>query len=197
MTLPSLDSDFWNERYMSGETGWDVGAPSRPLKEFIDTLADKDVRILIPGCGNGYEAAYLHRFGFNDVTVLDIAPMAVRLFKERVSDFPAEKVICRDFFAHSGTYDLILEQTFFCALNPSLRSAYAKKMHQLLRPEGKLAGVWFGVPMNADRPPFGGSREEYLRYFAPFFHVKRMDECTNSIPPRMGSELWAELIRKS
>ncbi len=196
MNLPTLDSDFWNSRYLSGETGWDIGGPSRPLKEFIDTLADKDVSILIPGCGNGHEAAYLHRQGFKDVTVLDIAPLAVQLFKERVPDFPVDKVICGDFFGHEGSYDLILEQTFFCALDPSLRAAYAKQMDALLRPGGMLAGVLFGVPMNADRPPFGGSREEYLGYFAPFFEVMRLDECTNSIEPRMGSELWMEVVRK-
>jgi len=196
MNLPLLDRDFWDDRYASGETGWDIGGPSRPLREFIDTLTDKDIRILIPGCGNGHEAAYLNRLGFSDVTVIDIAPLAVSRFKELVPDFPDEKVICGDFFGHSGEYDLILEQTFFCALDPSLRGAYANMMHTLLRPGGKLAGVLFGVPMNANHPPFGGSRDEYIGLFSLLFEVARLEECTNSIAPRMGSELWTELVKR-
>lgn len=197
MSLPKLDSDFWDARYKSGETGWDIGEPSRPLKEFIETLSDKGIRLLMPGCGNGHEAAFMHRLGFDNVTLIDIAPLAVSSFKERIPDFPAEKVICGDFFEHEGEYDLILEQTFFCALNPSLRHLYAKKMDALLSSGGKLAGVLFGVPMNADRPPFGGSREEYVRYFEPYFIIHRLEKCGNSIAPRMGTELWMELIQKS
>lgn len=62
-----LDADFWNERYSSQQTGWDIGSPSTPLKEYIDQLTDKDIRILIPGCGNAYEAEYLHQQGFSNV----------------------------------------------------------------------------------------------------------------------------------
>lgn len=188
-----LDRDFWNTRYATGETGWDAGAPTRPLQEFIDTLTDRDMSILIPGCGNGHEAEYLWNRGFINVKVIDIAPLALQGFSERVPRFPKENLICGDFFQHEGQYDLILEQTFFCALDPALRTDYANAMHRLLRPGGLLAGVMFGVPMNADRPPFGGSREEYLGYFAPLFDVERMEPCQNSIGPRAGSELWVEL----
>src|SRR5690606_26735812 len=115
--LMQLDRDFWNSRYASGEMGWDVGAPSRPLKEFIDTLTDLELRILIPGCGSAHEAQYLWEKGFRNVHLIDIAPLALERFAQRVPDFPKENLICGDFFKHEGQYDLILEQTFFCAID--------------------------------------------------------------------------------
>ncbi|MCB0465166.1 MAG: SAM-dependent methyltransferase, partial [Aequorivita sp.] len=58
---------FWNHKYLSGETGWDIGYVSTPIKEYIDQLSDKNLKILIPGGGNSYEAEYLFESGFNNV----------------------------------------------------------------------------------------------------------------------------------
>ncbi|MCF8461709.1 MAG: methyltransferase domain-containing protein [Flavobacteriales bacterium] len=191
----NLDKDFWNNRYAGNQIGWDLGAPSTPLKEFVDTLEDKSIRILIPGCGNAYEAEYLHQQGFENVFVIDIAPLALEGFKKRVPEFPADHLILGDFFEHEAEYDLILEQTFFCALDPKLRSDYAKKMHDLLAPNGKLAGVMFCFELTEQGPPFGGSATEYEGYFGELFEIKSMQPCLNSIKPRLGNELWVELLK--
>ncbi len=191
-----LDKDFWNNRYLSNQTGWDIGYPSTPLKEFIDTLKDKTTRVLIPGGGNAYEAEYLHQQGFENVFVIDLASQALEGFSERVPNFPKDHLILGDFFEHHGGYDLILEQTFFCALNPELRSAYAKKMHELLKPNGKLVGVMFNGPMYKDHPPYGGNADEYRTYFRSKFEIISMAPCMNSIEARLGSELWVELLKK-
>lgn len=191
-----LDKDFWNNRYAESQTGWDVGAPTTPLKEFIDTLNDKRIRILIPGCGNAYEAEYLHEQGFENVFVIDIAPLALEGFKKRVPSFPKDHLLLGDFFAHQGQYDLILEQTFFCALDPEMRSDYAKKMHELLALNGKLAGVMFCFELTGQGPPFGGSVKEYEGYFGNLFEIASMKPCENSIKPRLGNELWVELIKR-
>lgn len=188
-----LDKDFWNNRYAGKQTGWDIGHISTPLKAYIDTLSDKNIRILIPGCGNAYEAEYLHENGFANVFVIDIAPLALEGFKTRVPDFPEDHLLLGDFFDHRGTYDLILEQTFFCALDPRMRADYARKMHQLLSPKGKLTGVMFCFELTKKGPPFGGSAEEYENYFDGFFRIHRLEPCRNSIPPRQGNELWVEL----
>jgi thiopurine S-methyltransferase len=190
-----LDKDFWNNRYAENQTGWDVGAPTTPLKEFIDTLVDKSIRILIPGCGNAYEAEYLHEQGFENVFVIDIAPLALEGFSKRVPSFPKDHLIEGDFFHHQAEYDLILEQTFFCALNPELRLDYAKKMYELLAPNGKLAGVMFCFELTEQGPPFGGSIEEYEGYFSDLFEIVSMKPCENSIKPRLENELWVELVK--
>ncbi|MNR35864.1 Thiopurine S-methyltransferase (TPMT) [compost metagenome] len=45
-----LDQTYWDNQYQSNRTGWDLGEISPPLKNYIDTLKDKAIRVLIPGC---------------------------------------------------------------------------------------------------------------------------------------------------
>jgi SAM-dependent methyltransferase len=95
-----------------------------------------------------------------------------------------------DFFDHQDSYDLILEQTFFCALSPSLRNDYVTHMHRLLKSGGKLVGLLFQFPLTESGPPFGGSATEYLDRFEPLFSIQTLETCYNSIPPRQGNELF-------
>jgi SAM-dependent methyltransferase len=191
--MNNLDASFWDERYRSNNTGWDMGEVSPPLRSYIDTLADKNIRILIPGCGNTYEADYLLQKGFTNVTVIDIAPSLVQKLKEKYKGNPHIQIILGDFFDHKGHYDLILEQTFFCALDPSLRKKYKTKMYSLLSPDGKLVGLLFNKEFEEAGPPFGGSKAEYEELFRDHFTFLRLEKCNNSHPKRLGSELFVEL----
>lgn len=190
MSEPELDAGYWDNRYQENETGWDIGYPSPPITQYIDQLDNPDLKILIPGSGNGYEAEYLWEAGFDNVHVLDYSDEALTGFRNRVPDFPEQNIHVEDFFSHSGTYDLIIEQTFFCALAPSLRPKYVTKMKELLAPDGKLIGVLFNDPLFEDHPPFGGNPLQYLGYFQPHFDHVYMKPCYNSIEPRMGRELF-------
>lgn len=191
-----LNSAFWSNRYQNQETGWDLGSISTPLKEYFDSLAQKDLSILIPGAGNCYEGEYLLEKGFTHVTILDYAPEALEGFRNRVAQHAKAKLVCADFFSHRGQYDLIVEQTFFCALYPNLREAYAKQMQQLLKPGGKLCGLLFTTVPNEQGPPFGGSLAEYQKLFNPLFHILKLEPCRNSIKPRAGRELFFSLTGK-
>ena len=137
-----LSANYWDNRYRDQNTGWDVGYATPAITAYIDQLTNKDISILIPGCGNAYEAEYLAAKGFVNITCIDISPALCNALTERWRGQPMQ-VVCGDFFAHQGQYDLILEQTFFCALNPSLRDDYAKQMAHLLKPGGKLVGLLF------------------------------------------------------
>jgi methyl halide transferase len=185
-----LDSSYWDNRYKTDETGWDIGAVSPPLKEYFDQLNDKKIKILIPGAGNAYEAEYLFNQGFENVFLLDFSQTALNNFKERVPGFPSNHIICDDFFNHSGSYDLIIEQTFFCAINPELRKNYVDKCFQLLNKGGKMAGLLFDDQLNADKPPFGGCKEEYNNLFSAKFDIIKLETAYNSIAPRAGRELF-------
>ena len=71
-------------------------------------------------------------------------------------------------------------------------------MTELLKPRGKLVGLLFKIlPLNEDQPPFGGRKEEYLLLFNQFLQVNKMEEAYNSIPPRLGNELWIDISLKS
>lgn len=192
-----LDEEFWNDRYINDETGWDLKYPSTPLKEYIDQLKNKNIKILIPGCGNAYEAEYLLENGFTDVTLIDISEIVVNKIKNKFRNNSTIKVIHQDFFKLNGQFDLILEQTFFCALNPALRNNYSQKVNELLTTNGKLVGVLFNRDFENQSPPFGGNKTEYDTYFNDYFDYKVMEECYNSIPPRAGNELFINLKKKS
>jgi len=190
-------TENWEERYQIQQTGWDIGHASRPLREYIDQLEDKQKKILIPGAGNAYEAEYFWKQGFENVHVLDIAPSPLKNLAERLPEFPKDQLIQGDFFDHDQQYDLILEQTFFCAIDPILRADYAQKSKALLKPQGKLVGLLWSVDLNEDHPPYGGSKAEYLEYFEPHFDIHTMEKAHNSIPPRADRELFIRLDRKA
>lgn len=186
-----LNQDYWDTRYQQQQIGWDLGRVSPPLKAYFDQLEDRSLKILIPGGGNSYEAEYLMQQGFTDVTVVDVSGVVIGNLQKRFSDYLDRglTLLHQDFFAHQGQYDLIVEQTFFCALDPSLRPDYVQHMEELLGESGKLVGVLFDRDF-VDGPPFGGQQEEYRVLMSTALGVLTMEPCYNSVPPRLGSEAF-------
>ena len=127
-----MSKEFWENRWNNQQTGWDMGDVSPPIKEYINQLTNKNLKILIPGCGNAYEAEYLLKKGFKNVFVVEIAKMAIDSFVKRCPNFPVNHILHDDFFKIKGQYDVIIEQTFFCALDPKYRENYVDKMTNLL-----------------------------------------------------------------
>ena len=187
-----LSKDFWKGRYQLDSTGWDLGEISRPIKEYFDQVEDKSIRILIPGSGNGHEAEYLHQLGFKNVHVLDFASEPLTNLQNRVPSFPIKNIHCGDFFLHEGQYDIIVEQTLFCAIDPRLRQKYAENCSRLLNPEGIVVGLLFMFELDGG-PPYGGSKNEYLIYFKNKFSIIKMEKCYNSIQSREGRELFIRI----
>ena len=181
---------YWEHKYEKNKTGWDIGYASTPLVAYFEQLTNKNLRILIPGGGNCYEAEYLYEKGFTNVFVIDIARQPLLNLKNRFPDFPEDHLINDDFFNHNSTYDLIIEQTFFCALDPLLRINYVDKMNNLLTEKGKLVGLLFNFELTTSGPPFGGSFTEYTQLFYTKFKLLTFEKCTNSIKPRFGRELF-------
>lgn len=191
------DTVFWDERYRQQRTEWDMGIVSPPLKAYIDQLANKQASLLIPGCGNAYEADYLLQQGFTNITLIDLSPTLTARLQQQLQQYGERvRIITGDFFALQQSFDIILEQTFFCALHPSQRLAYAQHMHRLLAPKGRLAGLLFNRSFPRPGPPFGGSKALYQALFAPYFHIRTMHTAYNSIPPRAGKELFIVLEKK-
>jgi len=182
---------YWNDLYETRQTNWDIGYVSTPLKEYFDQLTRKDLAILIPGCGNSYEAAYLLQQGFTNITVVDISSLLTQKLAEKFQQYTPHPltIINSDFFDLKGQYDLMVEQTFFCALPPDRREDYVKQAYNLLKPGGKLAGVLFNRSFEGG-PPFGGSTEEYRPLFEKQFTIRTLAPCYNSIKPRAGAEVF-------
>lgn len=184
-----LSAEYWNQRYMNNAAQWDLGKISPPLKAYFDQLPNKDISILIPGAGNSYEAIYLLEQGFTNITVIDIALAVIQPLQEKYKNQTAIQFVQTDFFNWEAQYDLIVEQTFFCALDPDLREKYVAKMATLLAENGKLIGLLFNREFQGG-PPFGGDRNIYHQLFEKYFQIDRMDSCYNSVAPRAGTELF-------
>lgn len=185
--------EYWNSRYLNNSTPWDIGYASPPITEYFQSEVDLKSQILIPGAGNAHEAEWLWKQGYKNVWVVDIAAKPLENLKERIPDFPLDQLIHMDFFELSRPFDIIVEQTFFCALPPAMRKDYALKMKELLPSHGRLAGVLFNFPLTTEGPPFGGSQTEYQELFSEHFNILHLEACRNSIKPRMGRELFIEL----
>lgn len=192
-----LNDKYWQDRYLSNDISWDIGLPSTPIKSYIDQLTNKELKILIPGCGNSYEAEYIWENGFKNIHLLDYAPEPLKNFKSRIPSFPSEQLYHQDFFLHQGQYDIIIEQTFFCAINPELRAKYVEHIYSLLAKKGKLVGLLFDCVFDKNGPPFGGDASDYKKIFSPFFNFKTFEKAYNSIAPRAGRELFINLEKRS
>ena len=189
--------EYWNDRYLENNTPWDIGYASPPITEYVRNKVDKSARILVPGAGNAHEAVWLWNEGYKNTWVVDIAERPLQLLKEKEALAPDEQLLHANFFDLKDQFDIIIEQTFFCALPPSWRQKYSQKMGELLKPGGKLFGVLFDFPLTEEGPPFGGSLQEYQDLFSPSFEILKMEPCINSIKPRSGRELFVEFKPKS
>lgn len=192
----NLSEQHWNNLYDSNQTGWDIGYVSTPLKEYFDQLDDKNISILVPGAGMGWEAEYLFKSGFGNTFILDFSEKAIVEFKNRCPWFPHSQIIYQDFFKHSNTYDLIVEQTFFSSFHPVHRPGFAKHVFDLLNDGGKYMGLLFNHEFDFNGPPFGGTLEEYKQLFKPYFEFEVFEISVNSIMPRKERELFLLLRKK-
>ena len=158
----------WEQRYQQGMTGWDRGDVSPNLDYWLNDQSLAACRILVPGCGNGYEVLHLAKLGF-DVVGIDIAPTAINSLKETLlSNQLQAEVITADFFQWQPkqTFDAIYEQTSLCALPPQQWQAYEQCLYQWLKPKGKLLAQFMQTG-DEGGPPFHCDIEAMLKLFSP------------------------------
>ena len=165
----------WDEKYRKGEVFWNKGAPSPPLKQYLERHPVRG-RALVPGCGHGHEVALAVAFGI-DATGLDIAPTGVA---EARALYPrlAERFVVGDAFAPPaamrGAFDLVLEHTCLSGLPPAMRADYRRGLDLALKPGGLLIGVWFINPdldQGEEGPPFGISVSDLTALFADGYEI--------------------------
>lgn len=185
-----MEKEFWQNRYETQETGWDINGFSTPLVKYIEQIENKKAKILIPGNGMSHDAMFAYSHGYENVFVCDWVEKAKEEFFNRFPKFPENQFILGDFFKIEDSYDYILEQTFFCALHPNNRLKYLQKVHELLHEGGCFAGVLFDHPFSQDGPPFGGDIDLYRKLFAQHFEIDKIEKCYNSIKPREDRELF-------
>ena len=188
MAQDSSKPEFWECRYRDNVTPWDAGKTPASLQEYAKNLPP-GARILIPGCGSAYEAAYLADKGF-DVLAIDFSPAAVETARRNLAGFE-DIVRLADFFLFDfgQPFDVIYERAFLCALPKTTWSGYADRCAELLKPTGVIAGFFFFAD-TPKGPPFGTSQAELDGLMHPLFD--RIDDrpVVDSIEVFSGKERW-------
>jgi SAM-dependent methyltransferase len=188
--MSSDTREFWEERYRAGRMPWDAGGVPVALQEFLDRDGSRG-RVLIPGCGSGYEVAAFAAAGWT-VDAVDFSPAAV----ERARQVLGPRGACvrqGDFFAEAGAacYDLIYERTFLCSLPPERWPEYAACMAALLRPGGRLVGLFY-YGEEPEPPPYPITDAAAHALFGGAFErvESRLVPAQQSLPLYAGAERW-------
>ena len=197
-----LNARFWEGRYQENQTNWDLGEPAPPLVDFLaGQQAPSSGKVMVPGCGRGHEALLLAEHGF-EVLGLDFAPSAVAYCRQKARDRRLDDRAHfeqYDFFqlptSFNAAFDYAVEHTCFCAIDPALRPNYARVIHDILKPGGKLWAV-FWAHKNEGGPPYRTSVEEVRGLFSPFFTIEQLAPARRWHSRRSGDELWGILTRK-
>ena len=175
-------SSFWENKYEKGEIGWDLGSETPVFSAISETLKPGNVCIL--GCGNGYDAISFSKKGFN-VTAVDFAETPIKNINNISNNLSLTiNTIQEDIFdltpKYNNSFDYILEQTCFCAIDPKNRAQYRNLAYDLLKVGGKLIGLW--MPLDKDikegGPPFGVEEDEVKNLFSKQWKIK--EDCINT-----------------
>jgi len=126
------------------------------------------------------------------VVGLDISPISVQRTQamldqsQKDQSHPGKntniKLICDDFFKatfETGEFNFIFDYTFFCAIPPSFRNDWGKRMGDIVAPNGTLLTLAFPIVLpDTDMlekkqnetlmgPPYAVTIEEYKRVLEP------------------------------
>ena len=189
----------WQRHYDEGDLGWDLGQVSPPFIRLFESNIILPGKTLVPGCGRGHEVIYLTENGF-EVTAVDYSSGAVNHLKSTVQERKLKcKVLHMDFFgidyAHNGVYDLLIEQTFFCAISPKQRPSYVSTVARALKQGGMLAGLFYHTGKEGG-PPFNTTREDILKHFSDSFEIQQLSKSEDSAEQRKNKEWLVILVKK-
>jgi SAM-dependent methyltransferase len=187
----SSQTVFWTKRWDGGKTPWDLGGVPPALVSFL-TRNQTRTRVLIPGCGTGYEVQAFHAAG-HDVTAIEFAAAAVDHAREVLGPL-GDKIIHGNFFKHDfgeNRYGLIYERGFLCS-QPTFRwPDYVSRMASLLSPGGKLVGL-FLYGLEPEPPPFPLTDEIAAELLGKSFRLSHSEAVSGSVPLYEGMERWQE-----
>jgi len=189
----------WQRHYDENDLGWDLGQVAPPFVSLFENNIIVPSKTLVPGCGRGHEVVFLAENGF-DVTAIDYSTGAVNHLNSVIKNRQLKsRVLLQNFFeldsTHDGLYDLLIEQTFFCAISPNQRPLYIETVVRALKKGGMIAGLFYHTGQEGG-PPFNTTREDIINHFSEFFEIKKLDHSKNSAERRKEKEWLAILVKK-
>ena len=190
--MMDLTAKAWEQRYQEGRDRWNLGCPAPPFINLLTSAnAPQPGKMAVLGCGKGHDALLFAESEF-EVTGFDFASSAI---VEANTIAKAREISAqfwqRDIFTlnydFADCFDYVLEHTCFCAIDPVQRSQYVEVVKSILRPGGKLIGLFY-THNRPDGPPFGIKPQEVLDFFTPDFEPIVFQVAKNSIARRQGDE---------
>ena len=194
MAQDSSQADFWDTRFRGGVTPWDAAGVPPFLSKWMENK--KPCRVLIPGCGTGYEVRAFVERG-HDVLAIDFSDAAVEAARRELGKL-ADRVRKADFFSFdAGSFDLVYERAFLCALPRRMWPQWAVRVAELVRPGGALAGFFY-FDDNERGPPFGIAAQALKLLLQDHFTLESDVAIPSgeSIPVFQGKERWQVWTRK-
>jgi len=185
-------SQFWEDIYLENDTGWDL----KGVTPVFDSISNELIKgkVCIVGCGRGYDAIMFAKKGF-DVTAVDFAPTPIsELNKLAIEKSVTITTVQDDIFSLVGkypdTFDYVIEQTCFCAIHPNRRKEYEILVRTILKPGGKLVGLWFPLDKSQEEggPPWGTTIDEVKSTFNSGWKIEKEEFPSQSVEPRKGRE---------
>ena len=187
--------DYWERSYRSGEMGWDLGKSTPILNQWIETCKDP-LTICVLGAGNGWDAVNFAKKG-HLITAVDFAESAVKNMQAaaRRSDLKME-ILHMDIFElnliYSNKFDVVIEYTCFCAIDPSRRREYLEMVRHILKPKGELVGLLFPIDKDPSDggPPYAVELDPTIKLISEYLSPIIQEVPTMSIKPREGREIF-------
>ena len=188
----------WKGAWREGRTPWDAGQSPPALRDLLARELVPAGRILVPGCGTGYDLASLARAD-REVIGLDLSKEARDAFLATHGDLPGPvRYEVTNFFTYEieGGVDFVWDYTFFCALDPDQRSDWAEVIARLLKPNALLATLLFPFEdpiSDREGPPWPINTELVRGFLGSRFDEVEVKPVEQSHPGREGRErlaLW-------
>ena len=193
--VPRVDlqeEKYWTNVYQTENPGWELNQPSPAFIEYVPKLKLPKSRVLVLGCGSGNDAALFAQAG-HIVTAVDFSAEAIERGQKKYSEFKNIRWVQADIFKLDSTYyqayDIVVEHTCFCAIDPARRSELVKLWNRVLVPGGFLLGVFF-VMERRSGPPFGSTEWELRERLKKYFQFSYWNRFRSSIQKRNGKELF-------
>ncbi|CAO3617293.1 unnamed protein product [Cunninghamella blakesleeana] len=170
----------WEEKWANNNTPWDHNEPSPALVELIYNEETKKLlptsgNGIVPGCGAGYDVQFLASPSLHMIG-LDMSKTCIKVCKQKhpnAADLNYEFILGDffDFQIPDGGFDLAYDYTFFCALDPSMRSNWARRYGEIIKSGGTLICLMFPLQEKEGGPPFSVSVEAYQEALSSNFEM--------------------------
>ena len=194
--MDCTEPEFWEERYRANRMPWDLQGVPPALIKFLQRTLEKGT-VLLPGCGSGYEVQAFQEYGWQPLAI-DFSPAAIERARAILGS-RASAVRRADFFHGDlgGPFDFVYERPFLCSMLPERWPAYVERMTALLKPGGRLIGI-FAYGEEPEPPPFPLTDATARALFGSSFVLVDSDPipAEESLPLYAGQERWQVWQRK-